>query len=56
MTGIVFDRKGKRVRLDEISAEPPKGMTRAKAEERFAELGKELSTFRTSSGARRRAA
>jgi PPK2 family polyphosphate:nucleotide phosphotransferase len=42
MSGIVFDRKGKRVRLEEISAEPPKGMTRAKAEERFAELGKEL--------------
>jgi len=42
MSGIVFDKKGKRVRLDEISAEPPKGMTRAKAEERFAELGKEL--------------
>jgi PPK2 family polyphosphate:nucleotide phosphotransferase len=42
MTGIVFDRKGKRVRLDEITAEPPKGMTRAKAEERFKELGREL--------------
>ena len=42
MSGIVFDKKGKRVRLDEISAEPPKGMTRAKAEERLAALGKEL--------------
>ena len=42
MSGIVFDRKGKRVRLDEISAEPPKGMTRAKAEERFIQLGKEM--------------
>ncbi|HEX5129959.1 MAG TPA: PPK2 family polyphosphate kinase, partial [Usitatibacter sp.] len=42
MGGIVFDKRGKRVRLDEIPAEPPKGMTRAKAEERFAELGREL--------------
>ena len=42
MGGIVFDKRGKRVRLDEISAEPPKGMTRARAEERLAELGKEL--------------
>jgi PPK2 family polyphosphate:nucleotide phosphotransferase len=42
MSGIVFDRKGKRVRLDEIPAEPPKGMTRAKAEERFIQLGKEM--------------
>jgi PPK2 family polyphosphate:nucleotide phosphotransferase len=42
MPGTVFDKRGKRVRLGEISAEPPKGMTRAKAEERLAELGKEL--------------
>src|SRR5688572_30912889 len=42
MSGIVFDKRGKRVRLGEISAEPPKGMTRAKAEERFTALGKEL--------------
>jgi len=42
MSGIVFDKRGKKVRLNEISAEPPKGMTRAKAEQRFAELGKEL--------------
>src|SRR5687768_15716382 len=42
MSTTVFDKKGKRVRLAEISAEPPKGMTRAKAEERFKELGKEL--------------
>jgi PPK2 family polyphosphate:nucleotide phosphotransferase len=42
MSGVVFDKRGKRVRLEEISAEPPKGMTRAKAEERFTELGKEL--------------
>ena len=42
MAGTVFEKQGKRVRLKEISAEPPKGMTRAKAEERFKELGKEL--------------
>jgi PPK2 family polyphosphate:nucleotide phosphotransferase len=42
MSGIVFDKRGKKVRLNDISAEPPKGMTRAKAEQRFAELGKEL--------------
>lgn len=42
MAGTVFDKKGKRVRLEDISAEPPKGMTRAKAEERFKELGKEM--------------
>ena len=42
MPRTVFDRKGRRVRLGEISAEPPKGMTRAKAEERLAELGKEI--------------
>jgi PPK2 family polyphosphate:nucleotide phosphotransferase len=42
MPDTVFDKKGKRVRLDDISTEPPKGMTRAKAEERFKELGKEL--------------
>ena len=42
MAGTVFEKKGKRVRLKDISAEPPKGMTRAKAEERFKELGKEL--------------
>ena len=38
----VFDRQGAKVRLDGISAEPPKGMTREKAEERFATLGQEL--------------
>src|SRR5688500_8307307 len=42
MARTVFDKLGKRVRLGEISAEPPKGMTRQKAEERFKELGKEL--------------
>lgn len=39
---IVFDEPGRKVRLDDISAEPPKGMTRDKAEKRFIALGKEL--------------
>src|SRR3954467_9074380 len=37
-----FDRPGGKVRLERISAEPPKGMTREKAEPRLAELGEEL--------------
>lgn len=39
---MVFDQPGARVRLDGLPAEPPKGMTREKAEKRFAGLGKEL--------------
>jgi hypothetical protein len=39
---IVFDEPGRKVRLDDMSAEPPKGMTRDKAEKRFIALGKEL--------------
>jgi PPK2 family polyphosphate:nucleotide phosphotransferase len=42
MPGHLFDRGGEKVRLEGISAEPPKGMTREKAEPRFAELGEEL--------------
>jgi PPK2 family polyphosphate:nucleotide phosphotransferase len=38
----VFDKPGKKVRLDDIPAEPPKGMTRDKAEQRFESLGREL--------------
>jgi PPK2 family polyphosphate:nucleotide phosphotransferase len=38
----VFDKPGRRIRLEEISADPPKGMTRERAEERFASLGEEL--------------
>jgi PPK2 family polyphosphate:nucleotide phosphotransferase len=38
----VFDRPGGKVRLDELPAEPPKGMTREKAEPRLAALGEEL--------------
>jgi PPK2 family polyphosphate:nucleotide phosphotransferase len=38
----IFTRKGATVRLDAIPAEPPKGMTREKAQARLAELGKEM--------------
>lgn len=38
----VFDEPGRKVRLDGIPAEPPKGMTREKAEKRFASLGQDL--------------
>jgi PPK2 family polyphosphate:nucleotide phosphotransferase len=38
----VFDQPGRKVRLDDLSAEPPKGMTREKAEKRFVALGQEL--------------
>lgn len=42
MSKTVFHQPGGKVHLDDISAEPPKGMTREKAEKRFAVLGKEL--------------
>jgi PPK2 family polyphosphate:nucleotide phosphotransferase len=42
MTRIVFDQPDCKPRLNSISAEPPKGMTRDKAEKRFAALGQEL--------------
>jgi PPK2 family polyphosphate:nucleotide phosphotransferase len=42
MPRTLFDRPDKKVRLDDLSAEPPKGMTREKAEPRLAELGEEL--------------
>ena len=42
MSVKVFDKQGAKVRLDAISTEPPKGMTREKAEKRFATLGQEL--------------
>ena len=42
MGANVFDKPGRKVDLDSISAEPPKGMTKEKALERLAELGKEL--------------
>jgi PPK2 family polyphosphate:nucleotide phosphotransferase len=40
--GHRFAAPGTRVRLDAISAEPPQGMTRDKAEKRFERLGEEL--------------
>jgi PPK2 family polyphosphate:nucleotide phosphotransferase len=39
---IVFDEPGRKVRLDDLSGDPPLGMTREKAEKRFASLGKAL--------------
>ena len=42
MSAAFFDKPGKKIRLDDISAEPPKGMTREKAEQRFESLGQEL--------------
>jgi PPK2 family polyphosphate:nucleotide phosphotransferase len=42
MTRNVFDKPGARVRLADISADPPKGMTREKAAERLEALGEEL--------------
>jgi PPK2 family polyphosphate:nucleotide phosphotransferase len=38
----VFTKKGAKVRLDDISAEPPDGMTPKKAEKRFEELAPQL--------------
>jgi polyphosphate kinase 2 (PPK2 family) len=42
MPANVLDKPGRKVRLEEISADPPKGMTRETAEKRFVTLGKEL--------------
>jgi PPK2 family polyphosphate:nucleotide phosphotransferase len=42
MPRTFFHRPGEKVRLDDISAEPPKDLTREKAEPRLAELGEEL--------------
>ncbi len=42
MAKTVFDKPGSRVRLSTLSAEPPRGMTKARAEKRFAALGQEL--------------
>ncbi|MDH5265258.1 MAG: polyphosphate kinase 2 family protein [Betaproteobacteria bacterium] len=42
MAITVFDKRDRKIRLDRISADPPKGMTREKAEKRFATLGEEL--------------
>ncbi|HEY5898088.1 MAG TPA: PPK2 family polyphosphate kinase [Burkholderiales bacterium] len=37
-----FDQSGRKIRLDDISAEPPKGMTREKAQKRLVDLGKKM--------------
>jgi PPK2 family polyphosphate:nucleotide phosphotransferase len=37
-----FEKPGRTVRLDDISAEPPRGLTKQDAKERFASLGEEL--------------
>ncbi len=42
MSKTVFDTPGSRVNLEKVSAEPPKGMTRTRAEKQFAALGQEL--------------
>ena len=42
MGANVFDKPGRKVDLDSISAEPPRGLTKEKALERLAALGKEL--------------
>src|SRR5437868_3137617 len=42
MPDNVFTQKGAKVRLEHISAEPPDGMTEAKAEKRLEKLGEEL--------------
>jgi PPK2 family polyphosphate:nucleotide phosphotransferase len=39
---IVFDKPGRKVHLEEISAEPPKGMTKDKAQRRLVELGEAM--------------
>ncbi len=42
MPKTVFDQPGRKVRLDDIPADPPKGLTEKKAAKRFATLGQEL--------------
>jgi PPK2 family polyphosphate:nucleotide phosphotransferase len=42
MPGNVFRKPGEKVRLEGISAEPPKGMTREKAAKRLVSLGRQL--------------
>ncbi len=42
MPNTLIDTPGSKVRLSEISAEPPRGMTKARAEKHFAALGREL--------------
>jgi PPK2 family polyphosphate:nucleotide phosphotransferase len=42
MPTLVFDRPTRKVRLDEISAKPPKGLTKDEAAERLAGVGEEI--------------
>jgi hypothetical protein len=56
MPKTVFDEPGRKVRLDDVSAQPPKGMTREKVEKRFASLGKELFDLQDATAPRRTAA
>lgn len=42
MAATVFDKPGRKIRLDRIPADPPRGMTREKAEKRFVSLEREL--------------
>ncbi len=42
MPGNVYDKSGRKLRLDDISAEPPKGMTKEKAQKRFVSLAEEM--------------
>jgi PPK2 family polyphosphate:nucleotide phosphotransferase len=42
MPSMVHDEPGRKLRLDKMSADPPKGMTERKAAARLAELGREL--------------
>ena len=42
MSNTIITKPGRKIRLDDISADPPKGLTREKAEKRFANLGQEL--------------
>lgn len=42
MNGILFDKADSGIKLDRISTEPPKDLSREEAERRFQELGEEL--------------
>ena len=42
MPNLVFDRPRRKVRLDEISAKPPKGLTKEDAAQRLAVVGEEI--------------
>jgi PPK2 family polyphosphate:nucleotide phosphotransferase len=42
MSSNVFDKPGRKVRLDDIPADPPKGITKDAARKRFEKVGEEL--------------